>query len=67
MSVKINWNEVAKEATILEGLKSSLKIGDVKEIIGYVVDLLDDYEDEYIVKAIRKLAETRRKKASKKK
>lgn len=67
MPIKINWNEVAKGATVLEGLKSSVKIGDVKEIIGHVVDLLDDYEDEYIVKAIRKLAEKRRVKAFNKK
>lgn len=66
MPVKINWNEIARDATLLEGLKSSIKIGDAKEIIGHAIDLLDEYEDVYIVKSIRKLAETRRKKASKK-
>lgn len=31
-----NLNEVAKEITKVEGLKNSVNIGDVKEILGHV-------------------------------
>lgn len=64
--VKINFNDLAKKVTLLEGLKQSQSIGDVKEIIGLVIDELDKFPDDILVREVRRLAKQRRKQLSKK-
>ncbi len=59
---KINMNEFAKKITLKEGLKHSLGIGDVKEVLKLVCIELSSYDDYIIIKEIRRIAALKKKK-----
>jgi hypothetical protein len=54
---KINQNNLAKAITLSEGKKHTLNIGDVKEVIKLTLIELAKFEDEDILKLIKKYRE----------
>jgi len=50
----INQNTLAKTITLAEGKKNILKIGDVKEVIKLTLIELAKFEDEEVLKLIKK-------------
>lgn len=53
--MRMNLNDFAKQITLKEGLKKSLSIGQVKEVIRLVLLALKDMTLEEIVAILRKI------------
>ena len=70
--MRVNWNEVAKEVTIREGKIRVKNIGDCKEVIGLMADVLyEKFEADgpptgyaALGRVIEKFALDRRKRAA---
>jgi hypothetical protein len=50
----INQNTIAKTITLAEGKKHTLNIGDVKEVIKLTLIELAKFEDEEVLKLLKK-------------
>ena len=50
--MRVNKNNLAKEVTLREGGKQSISIAQVKEVIKHTFDVLSEYPEEAILKAI---------------